>query len=466
MPDTVPRSRVVSWFSQVLRALLEQGLRPGQDESLRKRIRLTNALSLFGAFVMFASAPFDRLEAPRWVVVEDLLGGVAFVCFPLLNRLGFLVWSRLLCLVASNLIVLGNDMFLGRDSGAELVFVSLAAVPFALFDVTERAALAAGVAMAVGGFAVGRSDVLDGWRSTPAQFLASHYYLYSALVSFALLIYTLYRLSHANAAAERALREDIRERLRAQEELERSRQTAAYSAKMAALGEMSGNVAHEVNNPLAAIMLRAHRLRTLVRQSPLDIAALERVSGDIEATVNRIRRIVDGLRTFARDAEHDPLRPEPVARIIADTVEICAERFRHHTIDLRVDPIPPDLQAVCRGIQISQILLNLLSNAYDAVENQSIRWVRIQTAADEARVRISVIDSGPGVPPDLENRIMEPFFTTKEVGKGTGLGLSVSKGIAEAHGGALSLERGSLDTCFVLTLPRATDQAAAKPTGP
>ncbi len=455
MPDTVPRSRLLAWFRQVLRALLEQGISAGQDESLRKRIRLTNALSLFGAFVMFASAPFDRLEAPRWVVVEDLTGGVAFVCFPLLNRLGFVVWSRLLYLLASSLIVVGNDMFLGRDSGADLVFVSLAAVPFALFDVTERAALWTGVAMALAGFAVGRSDLLPGWRSTPAQFLAAHYYLYSALVSFAVLIYTLHRLSQANAQAERALREDIRERLLAQQELERSRQTAAYSAKMAALGEMSGNVAHEVNNPLAAIMLRAHRLRALVRQAPLDIAALERVSGDIETTVKRIGRIVDGLRTFARDAEHDPFRPEPVARIIADTVEICAERFRHHTIDLRVDPVPPDLQAMCRGIQISQILLNLLSNAYDAVENQSMRWVRLRAEADEMHVRISVIDSGPGVPPDLENRIMEPFFTTKEVGKGTGLGLSVSKGIAEAHSGSLVLDRGSLDTSFVLTLRRA-----------
>ena len=140
--------------------------------------------------------------------------------------------------------------------------------------------------------------------------------MYSAGVSFLVLIYTLYRLSRANTDAERALREDVRERLRAQSELELSRQTAAYSAKMAALGEMSSNVAHEVNNPLAAILLRAHRLRQLVSRSPLDLEAVARVSGDIEATVHRIHRIVDALRTFARDAEHDPLRPEPVARIV------------------------------------------------------------------------------------------------------------------------------------------------------
>ncbi|MFL5305343.1 MAG: sensor histidine kinase [Polyangia bacterium] len=461
MPESLPRSRASAWLARFLRALLEQGITPGVDESLAKRLRLTNGLSLFGAVVLFASAPFDRLEAQRWMVVEDLLGGVAYVCFPLLNRLGYRVGSRLMCLLVSNLLVLANVVLLGHDSGTELIFVALAAVPFALFDLAEPAALVAGVAFALLGFGIGHSRAVHAWYGAPPNFPSGHYYVYSAGVSFLVLIYTMYRLSRANTDAERALRDDVRERLRAQSELELSRQTAAYSAKMAALGEMSSNVAHEVNNPLAAILLRAHRLRQLVSRSPLDLEAVARVSGDIEATVHRIHRIVDALRTFARDAEHDPLRPEPVARIVADTVELCNERFRHHAIELRIDPIPADLYASCRGIQISQILLNLLGNAFDAVETQSVRWVRIRTERDDDWVRIAVLDSGPGVPPDLENRIMEPFFTTKEVGKGTGLGLSVSKGIAEAHGGELILDRTSLDTCFVLTLRRAPARAAA-----
>jgi len=438
-----------------VRPLLELGVSRVSDPSMQKRIRLTNGLSLFGAAVLLASAPFDGLAAPRWVLMEDLLGGFAFVCFPLLNRFGFLTSARLLCLLMSNLLALSTTVLLGRESGAEMVFVALAAVPFAVFELSEWLGLATGVGMAVLGFAVGHSRLFSSWRTPPPNFIPSDYFIYSAALAFLIVIYAVYRMSRANSEAERALREDVLERLRAQHELEHSRQSAAYSAKMAALGEMSGNIAHEVNNPLAAILLRAHRMRNLVAESPLDVQALERVSRDIEATVHRIRRIIDSLRTFARDAEQDPIRPEPIARIVEETVEICAERFRHHSIDLRVDPIPDDLWAECRSVQVSQILLNLLSNAYDAVEGQSVRWVRINAAADGDRVRISVIDSGPGVPPDLENRIMEPFFTTKEIGKGTGLGLSVSKGIAEAHGGQLALDRMSLDTRFVLTLRRA-----------
>jgi len=113
-------------------------------------------------------------------------------------------------------------------------------------------------------------------------------------------------------------------------------------------------------------------------------------------------------------------------------------------------------------------LLNLLGNAHDAVESAVQRRVRIMADGDEREVRIAVSDSGPGIPRELHVRIMEPFFTTKELGKGTGLGLSVSKGIAEAHGGRLVFDADAPETRFVLTLRRApvpadaTAQAAEK----
>jgi C4-dicarboxylate-specific signal transduction histidine kinase len=164
---------------------------------------------------------------------------------------------------------------------------------------------------------------------------------------------------------------------------------------------------------------------------------------------------VDALRAFARQGEEDPLRAELVAPIVMDTVELCAHRFRLRQIELAVDPIPEGLQARCRAAQVSQVLLNLLSNAYDEVENRVRRRVRITVAASNGEVQIAVVDSGPGIRPELSARIMEPFFTTKEIGRGTGLGLSLSKGIAETHGGRLELDLQSPETRFVLTLKRA-----------
>jgi signal transduction histidine kinase len=424
----------------VVELALGQGLTAGLDVTLRKRIRLTNGLAVFAALIMFASIPFDRVSAPRWMIGEDLLGGLAFLLVPILNRLRLHRLSRVSCLFLADLIVLGNAALLGRDSGAAMVFIAIAAVPFALFDLRERVPLISGVLLAVVSFVVAESDLLARFQSLSDNYSAPAYHIYSGAVTLTVLLVVLVQTARANARAERELRDN--------------RQTAIYSAKMAALGEMSGNIAHEVNNPLAAILLRAQRLCRMGEGDRLDHAQVLKTGRDIEKTATRIARIVDALRSFARDVEKDPMRPESLQRIVTDTVELCAERLRQHTIDLEVDPISPDLYVECRSVQISQILLNLVSNAHDAALGQPTRWVRISAEVAPAEVSIKVTDSGPGIPPELRPRIMEPFFTTKEFGKGTGLGLSVSKGIAEAHGGRLSYDPSARHTCFVLTLPR------------
>ena len=447
--DTVLRAIVKS-----VRSLVEQGITPDLSDPLQKRIRLTNALSVFGAFVMFASMPFDWVQAPRWMVAEDFVGGIAYACFPFLNRYGRLTGSRIFCLLVSNAIVLSNVLLLGANSGADMVFIALSAVPFALFDLDDRAPLALGVLFSVAGFAIGHAGLLAGLRTEAVNYKPANYYVYSAGVAFVVLLYSTYRTSLANASAERELRRDIAKRLQAERELEETRQASIYSAKMAALGEMSSNIAHEVNNPLTAILLRAERLGRLAAGGALDVESVARTACDIEKTVNRIRRIVDALRTFARDANKDPMRAEPIGQIVRETLDLCAERFRQHAIVLTVDPIPDDWRACCRSIQISQILLNLLSNAHDAVEDRPDPWVRLAAEANEDEIKIAVVDSGPGIAPEHVDRIMEPFFTTKPIGKGTGLGLSVSKGIAEANGGRLEFDRTSPETRFVLTLRR------------
>jgi C4-dicarboxylate-specific signal transduction histidine kinase len=160
------------------------------------------------------------------------------------------------------------------------------------------------------------------------------------------------------------------------------------------------------------------------------------------------------------------MRLESVRQIVNDTLQLCGKRFQQRAIALDVAPFPDDLRVECRAVQISQILLNLLSNAYDAVEGQERRRVRITVESDDDRVYIAVTDSGPGIAPELRGRIMEPFFTTKGVGQGTGLGLSVSRGLAELHGGDLALDPSSQETRFVLALPRVVARPEPPPALP
>ena len=133
---------MVRLIRRIVSAIVEQGVDPALPDPLKKRIRLTNGLSLFGSFVMLASIPFDWGHAPRWMVTEDIVGAVAYLLFPLVNRGGRLLLSRLACLAISNLIVLGNAVLLGPVSGAQLVLIALATMPFALFDLDDRLPLA------------------------------------------------------------------------------------------------------------------------------------------------------------------------------------------------------------------------------------------------------------------------------------------------------------------------------------
>lgn len=234
------------------------------------------------------------------------------------------------------------------------------------------------------------------------------------------------------------------------------------ASKMASLGEMAGGIAHEINNPLAIIESSAYLISaSLPEEAPFRMA--HENSNRISQTVERIARIVRGLQTFARSGERDPLADVPIGDVVANTLELCRERFHNNHVQLRVKgPLTPHLY--CREVQVSQVLLNLLNNAIDAVVGRPDAWTEIEIVDAGPQVELRVRDSGYGIPPDVARRIMEPFFTTKEIGKGTGLGLSISKGIVEDHGGVLYLDVTEKHTCFVVRLPhraQKTDQVLA-----
>jgi C4-dicarboxylate-specific signal transduction histidine kinase len=272
---------------------------------------------------------------------------------------------------------------------------------------------------------------------------------FAPLASHALANYAYTReLERVNAQ----LNQEILDRQRA-EELAAIRQVQVMnSAKMAALGEMAGGVAHEINTPLAVITLHAQQLRELA--GSLAPAAIDTRLATIERTSLRIAKIVRGLLTFARDADADPPALASVKSVLEDTLELCRERFINHGVELIVDDVPAELMITCRATQISQALLNLLSNAFDAVANRSPRWVRVTvTGLVPSGVEIAVTDSGAGMSDEARSRVFQPFFTTKPVGKGVGLGLSTSAALIEDHGGSLSLDANSKHTRFVVHLP-------------
>lgn len=246
---------------------------------------------------------------------------------------------------------------------------------------------------------------------------------------------------------------DVTETKKIQRELESQRMASIQGAKMASLGEMAGGIAHEVNNPLAIINGMASQLKHLVSKKKFeDIEKLLHYISKIETTTKRIADIVRGLRAFSRNSEQDPFETRKLAEIIQDAIELGKERMRYHAIELKIN-IDSTIEVECRDGQIIQVFVNLLSNSFYAIKDQEDKWISISAKKDRGYIRIEFQDSGPGIPQDIKDRIMEPFFTTKEVGVGTGLGLSISKGIIGDHNGDFTLSEEAEHTTFLITLP-------------
>jgi PAS domain S-box-containing protein len=254
---------------------------------------------------------------------------------------------------------------------------------------------------------------------------------------------------------------DVSARKEMEAQLEASRAQIAASARLSALGIMAGGIAHEINNPLGIIHAYGNNLLEMAQQGEARASDVEKASARIVETAERISGIIRSLQHVARDGSGDAFHPASVRDMVEHALELCRERCRVHSVRLQVPDVDPGLRVRCRQVQITQVILNLLQNAFDAVDGiEGEKWIAVEIAKNNETLILSVLDSGPGVPSELKHRIMEPFFTTKPVGKGTGLGLSISKNIARSHGGDLRLSEQQGHTCFSLILPLGEESQA------
>ena len=235
----------------------------------------------------------------------------------------------------------------------------------------------------------------------------------------------------------------------------------ASKIKMASLGEMAGGIAHEINSPLMTIRGRAEQMGRAVEDVEINRTKLKDYTATIVRTVDRIASIVSGLRLFSRNADSDTLQPYHLSRIVEETLALCRENLKVNGITMRLDSAS-HIQVDCRSTQISQVLVNLITNSIHAISNLSEKWIQIQLLeTKDSSVELRIADSGPGIPKAMVEKIMEPFFTTKEMNQGVGLGLPISKQIVESHGGEFFVDTESPNTCFVIKLPVRQERRGA-----
>ncbi|WP_247877760.1 sensor histidine kinase [Azospirillum thiophilum] len=273
-------------------------------------------------------------------------------------------------------------------------------------------------------------------------------------------------LRTTNDRLERA----IAEHQRTERELREAQAELVQAGKLAALGQLAAGVGHELNQPLAAIRSYAHNGRKLIGLGRVEEA--DGNLGKIADLTARMANITNHLKRFARRPD-SRLGAVELGPVIQGALSLFGNRLREEAVavELALRDSDPDsggpLRVRAEEVRLEQVLVNLLSNALDAVAGAPVRRILIRVGVVETgqgavegeeagAVRIEVRDSGPGIAAEPVGQVFDPFFTTKPVGTGLGLGLSISYNIVRDFGGVLSVaESGPGGTAFVLTLTRA-----------
>ncbi len=231
------------------------------------------------------------------------------------------------------------------------------------------------------------------------------------------------------------------------------RNKALQSAKLATLGEMATGIAHEMNQPLAAISLAAQNLELVLEDEPIDVPYAQGKVERIQAQTERASRIVNQMRVFARQS-YEVDGHFKASDQIAAALQIVGEQLRSHNVVLTQSMMDDEPAVSGDPLQFEQVVLNLFSNARDAIDahfktlppdqiaSQTGRIDLTQDMIDADHMRIRFTDNGGGIPEDILPQLFDPFFTTKPVGEGTGLGLSISYGIMRDMGGAIEAHNG------------------------
>jgi signal transduction histidine kinase len=273
------------------------------------------------------------------------------------------------------------------------------------------------------------------------------YLMVAAVIGTVASLYSAYTTEHY-----------LKERTRAAEILEETRARQhqaelAQAARLSTLGQMAAGLAHELNQPLAAIVSYARGCALRLRADEVDRARLIEVIEEISEQALRAGEVLRRIREFVRSGELHRERLDP-NELVREAVRLAEAEARRLGVTIRLDPSPGAPPVDVDRIQVEQVILNLVRNGFEAMEDtaKGPRELSVRTERTAlGDIEIAVHDTGGGLPADVTARIFDPFFTTKP--DGLGLGLAISRSIIEAHGGRLWTSNGSGGATFHFTLP-------------
>jgi two-component system NtrC family sensor kinase len=261
---------------------------------------------------------------------------------------------------------------------------------------------------------------------------------------------------------ERTLRAKVDELVRTTKHLTEAREQLARSERLASVGRLSAGLAHEIGNPLAAVLAMLDLVDDPDVPEDERRDFVRRMKKETERIHGILRDLLDFSRPEAPLSEDGP-KASDVRAVLGDVTALGAPQKEFRDVSLETD-VPDELPFVAMpGPRLTQVLLNLVLNAGQAMSTKAggARRVVVRARASEGNVRIDVEDTGPGVPEAMRDKVFEPFVTTKDVGEGTGLGLAVCRGLVESAGGTITLDTSYTEGArFTVTLPEGKPEDA------
>lgn len=425
---------------KLIRDVAEWGIRPDAPAEEAHRFRLTNVLFLF----MFFASIFQTAAC---FVVGNVEAGtlnstapIVFGCGLMLMKRGHHVAARVGVLGIAYSAGYAMVASLGPESYFQFIYLFSSAFALIVFSTKEKLLLTLGLITPLVFFALLEITNYEPVFGMSQKSPSGGQLVFMRLISIGLvwLMMTLHFLY------------SIRARVRLQQQL-------ISSAKMVAMARMAAGIAHEVNNPLQLIVSYADRLKGLAGMTASSTDQIAMVADKIQSVAMRIAAINKGLLGLSRDASGDPFENVSVRSIILLALDFSRARIESQEIEVRFKEPPREWAVIGRETQLSEVLLNVLNNASDALEDQVEKWIEIETEAERDWILVTVTDSGPGVVAQFHNKIFDPFFTTKPSAAGTGLGLSLSRAIMSAHGGRIEFEPVAAGARFRIRFPRGSE---------
>lgn len=420
--------------------IIDWGVRYDTPPELVLNIRLANGVLmtfLIASIVVTSTyVAFGLYQA----ALLNLIAVIAFAGGLMLMRVGYTTLARLLVIILPCFAGYGISVVLGPNTLIQLIFLTGSIVSLSFFSVREKMALTIGVLFPVV-FLIALEytnyEPVFGLSRFPLTATQERILKISSYVSMWVTM-----LGHFSFF--------LIDRRKVQAQL-------ISAEKMLALGRMATGIAHEINNPLQTIVGQAERLKSLAKKGALDSPDAVTVAEKIQSVAMRIGAIIRGLKALARDASGDPFSELRLNFLISLTLDQCHAELNSKGIEVIVHEIPETWTVIGREAQLTQVLLNLITNAQDAIADLKEKWIRIEAKSSNNYIDVIITDSGSGIPAHIRRKIFDPFFTTKPPGRGVGLGLSVSREFMSAHNGSLFYDETSAKTRFVVRIPKGGD---------